>query len=154
MNKYKKEISNHHLNSIEFVKSLDSLSEIEWRTQIEEGKWTIAEIIGHFIPWDEFVIKYRLPYIFSDIELPKGPDTEKTNSESASISRKENKQETINKFISIRKELYEAIIKIPDNCWEKKISIGKTEIILYEYLNGLAEHDCHHFEQIKNTVSY
>ncbi|WP_419893827.1 hypothetical protein [Oceanobacillus kimchii] len=91
MNKYKKDIMNHHLNSIEFVKSLASLSEIEWRTQIEEGKWTIAEIIGHFKPWDEFVIKNRLPYIFSDIELPKGPDTEKTNSESASIRGPTNK---------------------------------------------------------------
>lgn len=154
MNKYREKILTHYLNSIEFVKSLDSLSEIEWRSQVEEGKWTIAEIIGHLIPWDEFVIKYRLPYIFSNIEIPKGPDAEKTNSESASISRKENKQVTIKRFISIRKELYEAILQIPDNCWEKKISIGKTEMFLYEYLNGLVEHDCHHFEQIKNKINY
>lgn len=153
MNKHKENILNHILKSIEFVKSLENLSENEWRTQIGEGKWTIAEIIGHFAPWDEFVIKYRIPQMILDKELPKGPDLEKTNSKSASISRNESKQETINKFIAKRKELYEAIQDVPDNCWEKKFSLGKTEISLYDYLNGLAEHDHHHFKQIKNTLS-
>lgn len=153
MNKYKKDILNHLLHSIEFVTSLERLSEREWRRKIGEGKWTIAEIVGHFEPWDQFVIKYRLPYIFSDVELPKGPETDKTNSESASISRKENKQETINRFISTRKALYQAILNIPDDNWEKSFTIGKTKLFLYEYLNGLAEHDHHHFEQIKNTLS-
>lgn len=44
MNKLKVEILKHQLNSIEFVKSLEDLSEQEWRTQIAEGRWTLAEI--------------------------------------------------------------------------------------------------------------
>ncbi|MGX9135003.1 hypothetical protein ACWV26_11595 [Rummeliibacillus sp. JY-2-4R] len=59
MNKFKEEIIKHQLDSIEFVKSLNALSEKEWRTQIEYGKWTVAEIIGHFKPWDEFVLHKR-----------------------------------------------------------------------------------------------
>jgi DinB superfamily len=154
VNKNKQEALEHLLNSIEFVRQLGSLTENEWRTPIEEGKWTIAEIVGHFLPWDEFILEFRLPYIFSDAELTKGPDAEKTNSESASISRKETKQETIHKFISIRKEIYEQLLDVPDDCWEKKILIGKSEMYFHDYLKGLADHDRHHFEQIKNTLGY
>ena len=152
MNQYKKKILDHYQNSIDFVKSLKRLSEKEWRTQIGEDKWTIAEVIGHFPPWDQFVMQHRIPYIFSDLELPKGPDTEKTNSASAKISRMEEKEETIHRFIAARKELYEAIQQIPDGCWEKRIRIGKTKMFLYEYFYGLMEHDRHHFGQINRTL--
>lgn len=53
MNQYKKQILDHYQNSIDFVMSLKRLSEKEWRTQIGEDKWTIAEVIGHFPPWDQ-----------------------------------------------------------------------------------------------------
>ncbi|MBA4495330.1 DinB family protein [Paenactinomyces guangxiensis] len=152
MNKFKQEILQHQLNSIEYVKSLNTLSEKEWRAQIHEGKWTVAEIIGHFIPWDEFVLHKRLPYLFSEHELPKCPDSEKTNEKSASISREQNKRVTIDNFVSTRKALYKAIDEIPNDRWEVKFSIGKTTLSLYEYFKGLAQHDLHHFEQIKNTI--
>ncbi|WP_183163905.1 DinB family protein [Alteribacter keqinensis] len=151
MNKYKVEISKHQLDSITFVKSLEELSEKEWRTEIEEGKWTIAEIIGHFKPWDEFIIHKRLPYLFSKDELPKGPDSKKMNLDSAAISRRENQLTTIENFISTRNELYKKINEIPDEYWVKNFTIGETTLSLYEYLKGLAQHDCHHFRQIKNT---
>ncbi|KGX85222.1 DinB family protein [Pontibacillus marinus] len=153
MNKFKEEIINHHLETMKFVNSLQRLTDKEWRTQIEDNKWTIGEIIGHFKPWDEFVIHKRLPYLFSNSELPKGPNAEKMNSESASISRGQSKEVTINEFISIREKLYEAIKIIPDQQWEKKFLIGETELSLYEYLNGLAKHDSHHFEQVKKVLN-
>lgn len=152
MRKFKEEIIQHQLDSIEFVKSLNTLSEKEWRTQIEDGKWTVAEIIGHFKPWDEFVLHKRLPYFFSEHEFPKSPESEKINAESANNSRAEKQQVTIDKFISTRKELYKAIIEIPNDCWTEKISIGKTTLSMYEYFRGLAQHDHHHFDQIKNII--
>ncbi len=152
MNKLKEEIIQHKLYSIEFVQSLNMLSEKEWRTQTGEGKWTVAEIIGHFVPWDEFVLHKRLPYLFSDDELPKSPDSEEMNARSASISREQTKQTIIDHFVSTRKVLLKAINEISNNHWEAKFSIGKTTLSLYEYFQGLAQHDLHHFEQIRNTI--
>ncbi|MFJ7954496.1 DinB family protein [Lysinibacillus sp. NPDC096418] len=152
VNRFKEEIIKHQIDSIEFVKSLNALSEKEWRTQIEDGKWTVAEIIGHFKPWDEFILHERLPYLFSEHELPKGPESGKTNAESATISRAEKQQVTIDKFISSRKELYKAIVEIPNDRWAEKFSIGNTTLSLYEYFRGLAQHDHHHFDQIKNSI--
>ncbi|GAA0343678.1 hypothetical protein GCM10008967_37660 [Bacillus carboniphilus] len=112
----------------------------------------MAEIIGHFAPWDEFVLHKRLPYIFTEHTLPKGPDAESTNEKSATISREQDKQVTIDHFVSLRKALYKAIDEIPDDRWEGEFSIGKTTLSLYEYFKGLAQHDLHHFEQIENSL--
>ncbi|SER56757.1 DinB family protein [Salipaludibacillus aurantiacus] len=152
MKKVKEEIIEHHLKAIGFVSSLSRLSEKEWRTPIAEDKWTIAEIIGHFKPWDEFVMTKRLPYLFSEDKLPKGPDSNEINSRSAALSRQEPQQTTIEKFISTRKNFLKAVKDLPDHLWEQPFSIGQTTLTLYDYLHGLAEHDRHHFEQITETI--
>lgn len=152
MNKYKKEIMAHYVHSIEFVNSLNSLNEKEWRMRIGNGQWTVAEIIGHFLPWDEFMLQHRIPHFFSEQILPKGPDINVTNQSAASIARKESQQEIINKFISVRAAFYQAIEEISDEQWEKNISIGKTTISLYDYFKGLIEHDNHHFNQITKLL--
>ncbi|WP_400247720.1 hypothetical protein AB3U99_11530 [Niallia sp. JL1B1071] len=64
MSKTKKELINLHLNAILFITSLQHFSEIEWKSEITKGKWTIAEIVGHFKAWDEFVMNRRIPYIY------------------------------------------------------------------------------------------
>ncbi|WP_026690418.1 DinB family protein [Alteribacter aurantiacus] len=153
MNKYKKEIIEHYKQSIEFVKSLNELSENEWRTPIGKGKWTIAEIIGHFRPWDEFVIQQRIPYLFSEEELPKGPEAKEINNRAAFKTREEVQMITIIKFISTRVVLCKAIEELSDENWERNFTIGKTSLSLYEYFKGLIEHDNHHFNQIKTTLN-
>ncbi|MCM3231000.1 hypothetical protein O3S73_018195 [Bacillus altitudinis] len=50
----------HYQHSIEWVQSLTELTDKEWRSAIAEGKWSIAEIIAHFVPWDEFILHDRL----------------------------------------------------------------------------------------------
>lgn len=59
----KHQIISHYEKAIVFVESLASITEEQWRTSIVSGKWTVAEVIGHLTPWDEFVIKHRLPFL-------------------------------------------------------------------------------------------
>ncbi|KZN99716.1 DinB family protein [Pseudobacillus badius] len=153
MNKWKQEILQHQLDSIAFVQSLHSLSEKDWRAPINEGKWTAAEIIGHFTPWDEFVLQKRLPYLSSECKFPESLDVQAINAQAASMSRQQQQQETISRFVSVRKALYQAIDELPDDRWEVNYTIGTASLSLYEYFKGLAEHDLHHFEQIKQALS-
>lgn len=147
------EIIKHHQYAIEFVRSLNNLREEKWRMKIEEGKWTVAEIIGHLIPWDEFVLNNRLPYLFSVQELPIGPDVKTLNATSAGKAREQEKKVIINDFISVRSELLQKIEGIPDTRWNEEITIGQTKLNLYDYFKGLAEHDLHHFNQIKDKIN-
>ncbi|WP_255473203.1 DinB family protein [Rummeliibacillus sp. SL167] len=145
----KEEIVAHYFKTIEWVKKLENLSEIVWRTPIQKDKWTIAEIIGHFKVWDTFVLYQRLPYIFGEKELPKAPNTNEVNAESAILSRKKAIEVTSAEFIKIRRNLITAIINLEDHLWCKEFYIGSSKYTLQRYFRGQIEHDLHHFEQVR-----
>jgi len=152
MSAEKETIILHYDKSIKWVADLKKLSEELWRRPIEENKWSSAEIIGHLIPWDEFVLTSRLPYFFQEGSLPKGPEVQQINNEAANESRNKTKEETIEKFIVVRRELINTLNNIEDEKWQQTFYIGNTELTLYRYFSNMVEHDEHHFEQIKNAV--
>lgn len=148
----KHHIISHYERSIVFVECLANITEEQWRTSIEPGKWTVAEIIGHLTPWDEFVVKQRLPFLFTEESLPKGPDVEEMNASAARDSRTQSKEETIANFINQRQQLMDAIDQIVDKQWQQTFTIGASELTLYSYLASLADHDLHHFSQLQKVL--
>jgi hypothetical protein len=57
----KQEIIQAKLGFSEWVLSKNIETEV-WFEPIEEGKWAIAEIVAHFILWDYFLLKERIPF--------------------------------------------------------------------------------------------
>lgn len=144
----------HYQKTITWVGNLENVTEKEWRTPIENDKWTVAEIVGHFKPWDEFVLCQRLPYLFQNKKLLKAPDNEVMNKESAAFSREHAKETIITEFIVSRKKLMKAINDLPDNLWEKEFYVGRNKHTLFSYFEALKEHDLHHFVQIERLSPY
>ncbi|UII56432.1 DinB family protein [Cytobacillus spongiae] len=153
MNQYKKEILEHFFQTIEYVQSLRTLTEEEWRKPIGMGKWTVAELIGHFIPWDDFVLEQRIPYILLGEDLPVGSDVKETNERGAQVARQEAQQTTIDRYTTTRTALYQALADVADKQWENSFTIGTRTLSFYEYCKGLAEHDQHHFKQLYDTIN-
>lgn len=151
--KDKREVIDHYKQSIEFAMFLKDIDNISWRTQIDKGKWTIAEVLGHLIPWDEFVIHKRVPYFMQNSIFPKGPNVEEMNKSSALNARKNSQTQTINAFVHGRRELINAISSISSDMWSKEIVIGTSKLILSDYFTGLAKHDLHHFNQIYKVLN-
>ncbi|MGM0966051.1 MAG: DinB family protein [Bacillota bacterium] len=56
----------HYEHTLEWVLSLADVTDEEWRSAIADGKWSIAEIIAHFVPWDEFILHDRLKEFWND----------------------------------------------------------------------------------------
>ncbi|MFJ7733226.1 DinB family protein [Lysinibacillus sp. NPDC097231] len=152
MNQDKHQILSHYDKSIAFVGSLANVTEGQWRTPIELGKWTVAEVIGHLTPWDKFVLNLRIPFLFTEESLPKGPDAEEMNASAARESREQSKEETIAHFKKYRKLLMDALNQIEDQQWQQPFKIGTSELTLHRYFAGLVEHDLHHFSQIQNVL--
>ena len=148
----KNQIISHYEKSIAFVESLAIITEEQWRTPIEPGKWTVAEVIGHLTPWDEFVLHQRLPFLFIEESLPKGPPVEEMNASAARNSRVQSKEETIANFINQRHQLMNALHPIDDKQWQQSFKIGTTELTLHGYFASLVDHDLHHFSQIKKVL--
>ncbi|MFP3420530.1 DinB family protein [Bacillus sp. SIMBA_154] len=149
----KESIIDHYEHTLEWVQSLTEVTDQEWRSAIADGKWSIAEIISHFVPWDEFILHDRLKEFWNNRPLPQGPDVHKMNQQSAERARKEEKSETIRRFIAVRTELLQEMKKIEASRWNTSFFIGQTELTLSSYFQGLIEHDIHHMKQIKDALS-
>ncbi|MDJ0288166.1 MULTISPECIES: DinB family protein [Bacillus] len=143
----------HYEHTLEWVQSLTKVTEEEWRSAIAEGKWSIAEIIAHFVPWDEFILHDRLKEFWNEQALPQAPDAHEMNQQSAERARKEERSETIGRFIAVRTELLQEMKKIEPSRWNASFLIGQTELTLSSYFEGLIKHDLHHMEQIKKVLS-
>ncbi|MCF6136566.1 DinB family protein [Pseudalkalibacillus berkeleyi] len=148
----KNEVVRHHLDMIEWSQSLNHLSSDQWNRPIKENKWSIAEILSHFLPWDEFIINQRIPYLISSKSLPKPPNKETMNDKAAKEGRCTEKSVTINRFIDSRRNLLMCIESLDENLWDKTFKIGETELTLYQYFSGLAKHDLHHKKQIHESL--
>ena len=150
--KEKSEIVAHHQNFIFFIERLKSADEHLLRKPIGEGKWSVIEIVGHFYPWDEFILQHRIPYLISGKCLPKGPSVDELNARSSKFARTETVENTLRNCILIREKLLSQLNQIPEQDWLIQFRINETSLTLYEYLKGLMEHDIHHLNQIKSTI--
>ncbi|KZE37255.1 hypothetical protein AV656_11850 [Bhargavaea cecembensis] len=146
------EIVWHNEESVRFMQSLSQLNEEEWRLPIGPDKWTIAEVAGHFASWDRFILEHRLPYFLGDAPFPAGPDADELNAHSARESRRRSRDETIDEFVSVRRQLIGALRDLPAGDWSREFQIGDSRITLGQYFGGMIEHDLHHFRQIRQVL--
>ena len=146
------EILEHQRNFLNFIQTLVKLDEQVLRTPIRDGKWSVIEIIGHFHPWDEFVLQKRLPYLLTNSSLPPSPNADELNLRSAQLIRNESIQHTIEKCIHIRMELIEALNELPEENWLTELKINQSTLSFYSYFKGLMEHDLHHLNQIQSFL--
>ncbi|MDR0126184.1 DinB family protein [Bacillus zhangzhouensis] len=149
----KETVIDHYEHTLEWVQSLAEVTEEEWRSAIADGKWSIAEIIAHFVPWDEFILHDRLKEFWNDQALCKAPEVHEMNRQSAERARHEERSETIGRFIAVRTELLREMKKIEASRWTTPFLIGQTELTLSSYFQGLIKHDLHHMKQVKQALS-
>ncbi len=148
----KQKVLEEYEHSITWVKSLAGLTEDQWRTPIAPGKWTIAEVIGHLIPWDAFVLEQRLPYIYNDKPLPSSPNVEQMNRRASEETKGRGKEATIALFVEMRDKLVRALADMPDAYWSREFSMPGKSMTLTEYMNGLVTHDRGHFAEIAHAL--
>lgn len=146
------EILVHYEESIRFMKSLNTLSNEDWRRPIAPGKWTVAETAGHLAPWDRFILEQRIPYFFGNHPLPEGPGAGELNTRSALESRMRSRGETIDEFVLVRRQLIEALQEVPAADWIREFRIGESRMTLSQYFGEMVEHDLHHFTQIRQVL--
>ena len=148
----KQTLLTHYQDTMEFFRSLEHISEEAWRTPYAEGKWTVAEIIGHLSPWDRFLVAERLPFILANEPFRVKPDSQAVNEEAAKMSREQQRILTIDEFLVSRDRLYRAVELIPeDRLADTFTSKGKT-ISLLDFLGAMMQHDLHHRAQIEQVT--
>jgi uncharacterized damage-inducible protein DinB len=143
------EMKNHYKNFNSWVLSLKQLSHEEWLQPIDEGKWSSAEIISHFISWDRFTLDQRLGKLKENAVLDPFPDFQSVNDRAAEYAKSGvTKNELIDEFIEIRSAAVEGFLKFEGAEHQFHFKIGNHPFTIASYMEDFIGHDLHHKAQI------
>lgn len=146
----KESILNEKLNLTEWCRGLKSVPDDIWFQPFRNGSWGIADVISHFIVWDGFLMRSRLPYFISGESLPYvSIDVDEMNKGAINYARSgTSKEEVINQFIFTRKRLVSFIERLPARNFNSYYQFGKESMKLSDYFLSLVQHDIKHKEEI------
>ncbi|EJQ71190.1 hypothetical protein IG7_02643 [Bacillus cereus HuA2-4] len=115
-----------------------------------KGSWGTADVISHLIVWDEFLMKFRIPYFISGQSVPNVPtDVEEMNKGAIKYARSGiSKEELIDQFSFTRKQLVDQIERIPARNFNNDYQFGAKKVRLNNYFSSLIEHDLKHKKEI------
>ncbi len=133
---------------------LRSVEEHIWHEPLKIGKWSIAAVVAHFIAWDEFVIKKRLPYLLSGEAFPYDVvDIEVKNREAAMLAASGiHKDALLDECKKKRNDLLFLLERLPAERFESAIQIGDSVLSMQDYWSGLIDHDRHHINEINRFL--
>lgn len=146
----KEKILEEKLSLIEWCQTLKEICDDIWLQPIRKGSWGIADVISHFIVWDEFLMKYRIPYFLSaQSVLNVSTDVEEMNKKAIIYARSGiSKEELIDQFSFTREKLVDQIERIPAHTFNKEYKFGTKNVRLNNYFSSLIQHDLKHKEEI------
>lgn len=146
----KSQIIEAKLALIHWCESLKGLTDEIWFKPFKEGSWGTADVISHFISWDQFLLDYRIPYLIKSEKFPAVKvDVNAINAEAAKYARSGiSRNELIDEFKEVRRKLVSLMETIPEERFHESIQNGAANTLLSDYFTGLIEHDQKHRDQI------
>lgn len=148
------EIIRHHEKFIAWAENLKNVGEEQWLEPVEEGKWSIGEILAHLTAWDQFTLENRIPSIRDGAELPPFPDFQLVNDEAAKHAKSGiSRDELVDEFTSTRSSLVDAVRGYTPEELSVSFTIGTHQLTLLGYLEDFLHHDLHHQAQINDAAA-
>src|SRR6476660_229432 len=128
---------------IDQCKTYKELDEKLLATPINEGGWSIREIIGHLYGWDKYNLMYMVPNMRHGADLPEFPDHDDQNESVINRLQDHSVYEVIDLFLKNRKELIQMISSVNP---EDRFTIGgkKRAFSAESFLKIFVKHDVHH----------
>jgi len=152
----KENIVEEKSNLIKWCQTLKGVPDDIWFQSFKNGSWGIADVISHFIVWDVFLIKDRIPYFISEQSVPNVPiDVEEMNKGAIKYARSGiSKEELLNQFSVTRKQLVDEIERVPTKYFYNFYQFGTKKLKLNNYFSSLIQHDLKHKEEIMQFLIY
>jgi uncharacterized damage-inducible protein DinB len=140
----------YYENAIFEVLKLKEIPESSLLKPIQEGKWSVRDIIGHLFYWDKYILDRLVPHITNNAILPPFPDFDLHNQEAIKyIERYNTVISLIDEFSQTRKQVIEKMSRIENNI---KFTIGTENFSKDSFITVFIEHDTHHFKQIWDSL--
>ncbi|CAH2463932.1 DinB family [Bacillus mycoides KBAB4] len=152
----KERILEEKLSLIDWCQTLKCVTNDVWFDSFRKGSWGIADVISHFIVWDEFLMKYRISYFTSGQSVPNVPtDVEEMNKSAIKYARSGiSKEGLIDQFSFTRKQFVDQMNQISAQNFKDDYQFGTKRVRLNDYFSSLIQHDLKHKEEIMQFIIY
>jgi hypothetical protein len=126
MNYGERKYSRKKLSLIDWYQTLKYVTNDVWFKPFRKGSWGTTDVISHLIVWDEFLMKFRIPYFISGQSVPNVPTgVEEMNEGAIKYTRSGiSKEELLDQFSFTRKQLVDQIERIPARNFNNDYQVG------------------------------
>lgn len=145
----------------EWLGTLKDLSNEEWVKPISEGKWSIREIVSHFMNWDNYLISTVVPLVKAGepFGFPAFDSFNKLASTYATSGI--SKDDLLDEVILTRNHLLQELKDMPEEVITNHLPVGGMThcpqtgepysliYIIHEFI----DHDLHHKKQIQDALN-
>lgn len=143
---------NQYENTIEEVMNLKELSQEKLLVPINEGKWSVKEIIGHLYYWDKFILEKMAAIMEHGSKLPPFPDHDEYNKEAITyITKFTTVNELLVEFSLTRRALLKKMSSVAPDA-KFIIGKGKRQFSTESFLKMFVKHDESHLKQIREFL--
>ncbi|WP_059053854.1 DinB family protein [Paenibacillus senegalimassiliensis] len=139
---------------VEFARSLQEQSEDIWNSSLEEGKWTIKDIVCHIMLWDKYFYEEAVHKMATGqpVALELG-DFDEFNKQAMVYAKTISIQELVDKAVFYREAIISDIRTMPAHVIEQNSKDPSNKFNLTEYLHDFIWHDQHHINPIKDFLN-
>lgn len=139
-----------YLELADWVKGLQGMDDSSWSTPLQEGKWSVREIIAHLLFWDRKVRDEMLPDMVEGADL-KFENIQQVNDAAAAYAQTVDRQELIEELVQTRSKLAEAFTEKFDP--ELRFKLEGHLVGFQGFLDDFVGHDKHHRKQVDEWLA-
>lgn len=142
---------------LDFEKTIDKVSQLKeihsslLMEPVEEGKWSIRDIVAHLYYWDKFNLEEMVPEMSTGAVLPPFPDHDQHNQQAILSVTDYSPHFIIDLFINTRKELADNLSRLGKDV-KLTIGKGKRQFSGESFIKIFVKHDTHHLKQIQKKL--
>ncbi|MNO72271.1 DinB superfamily protein [compost metagenome] len=122
--------------------------DLDWNTPIDEGKWTIHDVVSHIMLWDKYFYETTIEPIARDktitLELI---DFDFFNKNAVTYGMTKTKDELKESTVKYRNLILDCISSLDEVKYSQEFVDGRFS--LESYLKDFISHDRHHMMQIE-----
>ncbi|MBM7564595.1 DinB family protein [Paenibacillus sacheonensis] len=140
---------------IPFVQSLRSMSDEQWHSPLQPGKWSTCAVIGHIMLWDRHFIAEAVQPLASGTPLTlRHSDYDLFNQEAAANAVTIHRDQLIADCVAHRHRLIDLITSMSAEQRDGLYMDGDgNPFAIQNYLEDFIGHDRHHRTQIEYFLS-
>jgi hypothetical protein len=140
---------------ISFIGSLKAVNQEVWNSSIEQGKWTVKDIVCHIMLWDKYFYEEAIEKIAADKPLTvKHLNYDEFNRNAILYATTIPSDELFEQAVSYRKKIIDTIGSLPEVSIERNYVDGDGHVFCVpQYLRDFIWHDRHHMNPLKDYLA-